>query len=199
MNSAKPSILIIDDNRDMGTMVKQGLRKSYEVDYAADGYTAQQLISANRYQLILCDIRMPFLNGLTLVEEFRKKDIKIPVIFVSAEINDENSKKALHLGAANLVAKPFQMTELKEKIVIAINTNLKDEETNIETDEMARGHIYNQLKTYYYDYEKMIYFIQSHNINLDKILEELEKKEVTGRCMLDDPEFLEGLKEKQSV
>lgn len=195
----KSRILLIDDNEDMGAMVTNGLKKIYDVDFALDGYTAQQLIGRKQYDLILCDIRMPFLNGITLVEEFRKKDINIPVIFVSAEISDEVSKQAFQLGASNLVSKPFQMKELKDKIKAALTANShENDEGDSETSEMTRGHIYNQLKTFYYDYEKMIYFIQANSISLNLIGEELDKKEHTGRCMLDDPNFLLDLKSKKT-
>lgn len=181
----------MDDHEDMNTLISQGLGDEAIVDYAPDGYTAQKLISVKEYDLILCDINMPFMNGLMLIEEFKKKNISIPVIFISGDVNQEVSKQAFKLGAHNILSKPFKLKDLREKIKLAISIETPIEQENTSDQEV--GYLYNLLKSHYYDFEKIMYNVHHYNIPISVIAEELEKKERSGKCLLDDPNYLNML------
>lgn len=184
-------VLLIDDHEDMYTLISCGLEVDCTVDYAPDGFTAQQLVTANDYDLILCDINMPFMNGLMIIEEFKKKNIRIPFIFITGEINQDISKQAFQLGAHNIISKPFKLKTLRDKIKIAVSMSNKVN-NDIPADQEV-GYLYNLLKSHYYDFEKIMYNIQYYNIPLNLIALELEKKERSGKCLLDDPEYILNL------
>lgn len=188
MKITKEQILLIDDNTELASLMSDTLSDEFHLDYAPDGFTAQKMIMRNAYSIILCDINMPFLNGLMLIEEFKKKNITIPFIFISGVIDNEITKQAFQLGASNVVQKPFNLKDLKAKIRLAIS--FYQESVSKDKSEQERGYIYNQLKAFYYDFEKIIYNIQFYNIPLNLVSEELEKKERTGKCLLDDPEYV---------
>ena len=180
----KPKILLVDDNYDFYQIVKISYEDDLDIDYAQDGFTAFQLVRRNQYDLVLCDILMPMLNGLALLNEFKKKHISIPFLFVTGNANDKIIKEAFHAGAYNLIEKPFDKRDLLEKVHLAIKLNKSEKPTEINDQDKA--YIYNTLKTYYYDVDKILRLIKSSNIPVSVIHQELDKKIRTGKCSFDD-------------
>lgn len=194
---SKLSILTIDDEDEVGVLICTALSDLYEVDFAPDGFTAQRLIKAKPYDLILCDIHMPHLNGLAVIEELKKKKLKTPVIFVTGDANEEFAKKAFELGAVNLIEKPFSVAELRKKVSRAISDSFQKVQEEDDGQELA--YVCNLLKMHYYDFEKMIYAIQRHRIPLATVIAEVQKKERTGSCILDDENYIQLLTDDQSA
>ncbi len=184
LDEIRPYFLLVDDDYDFAQFIERVLAKSYLLDYAPDGYTAFQMLFQNDYQLVLCDINMPYIGGLTLLEEMHSRNIKIPLIFISGYIDEETTREALRKGAYNVVEKPFQMDELVQKIEMAIQLDSNNQIESVEDQE--RAHVYNRLKTYYYDIQNLLYFIKFHNISLSEVMKELDIKERTGKCIFDD-------------
>lgn len=180
----RPSVLVIDDDYDFFEMLNAILKNKFDFDYAPDGFTAFKVLAKNRYDCIVSDINMPFINGLTLLKELKHKRIVTPVILISGNISDEVNIEALRPGAYNIVEKPFDETELEAKVLAAI----KLAQTNdIETcDEHEKAYIYNALKTYYYDVDRILAKIAKYGVPMSFISQELVKKEETGKCLLDD-------------
>ena len=185
-------VLIVDDNYDMKALITEGIKEEFDADYVPDGFSAQKLLLAKNYSLILCDIHMPFMNGFTLVEELKNKAIKTPIIFISGEITHETSLKAFHLGVHNILQKPFKLKTLREKIKAAIiETQIEDDKPQLGEQQIA--YLYDRLKSHYYDYEEIIYHIKNKGISMEAVLKEIEKKERLGKCLLDDDESRESL------
>lgn len=186
----KPYVLVIDDDEPIHELISASLSKTCNIDHASDAFEAQKKVNSRRYQLLICDVKMPMISGLILVEEFQKKQVSVPVIFISGEINHEISKQALSLGAFNILTKPFSLEDLQSKVADALLLS-KELETSPgeEPHNQELGYYYNLLKPHYYDCDKIIYYLQSQNIPLSTIIEELNKKEMSGTCMFDDPEL----------
>ncbi len=184
--------LVIDDNYDIFSIIQAGLAKRFECVYAADAFTAQEIFSAQSFDLVLCDIRMPHMDGFQLVEELQKKLIKIPIIFVSGLIDSDTVRQAFRLGASNIVSKPIDMNELMQKATTSLSLRAQRREDAQESDQ-EWGYIYNLLKAHYYDIQGILYQIQLHRIPMDIIKDELDKKERIGKCFLDDPENIKFL------
>ena len=183
--------LIIDAHLDFASMAQTGIYEFFDSDIAPDAFSAQQLLSQKKYNIIVSDIQMPVINGLDLAAELRKKLINIPTIFVTGDVTPEISRQALQIGAANLLQKPLNFKELVEKMQLAIEIS-KDKNEESSTDHEL-GYIYNLLKTHYYDIQEILYQIQYYHVPISVVKEELDKKERIGKCHLDDPENIKFL------
>ncbi len=111
------NIMIIDDDVYIGNMLEEALTKEgYGVSRAYSGTEALLLLSNHRPQLILLDLMLPGLSG----EEILPKLAVIPVIIVSAKV-DVNDKVGLLMGgAADYIAKPFDMKELLARVAVQL-------------------------------------------------------------------------------
>lgn len=183
-NSSKKKVLFIDDNYDYYVVVKSSIGDLFHMDYAPDGFSAIHMVKKEHYDLILCDIYMPYIDGIKLLAEFSRKHLNIPFIMISGNIEEKVSRDALHAGAYNLMEKPIKIDELLIKIEKAIELHKSEKISSIEDQEKA--HIYNTLKMYYYDVEKIWLSIQHFQIPFSCVQEELDKKNRTGKCIFDD-------------
>lgn len=190
--NAQARCLVIDDNYDIFSIIQAGMASRFECVYAADAFAAHELISSQTFDLVLCDIRMPHMDGFQLVEELQKKLIKVPVIFVSGLLDAESVRRAFHLGAANVIAKPIDFDELLAKAAKALELRAKRREEE-PTSDQEWGYIYNLLKSHYYDIQAIVHQIQLYRIPMSVIKDELDKKERIGKCFLDDIENIKFL------
>ncbi|MFW7380157.1 MAG: response regulator [Oligoflexus sp.] len=191
MAHEKKRCLLIDDNIEFASMLETALKNQYEVESVADAFTAHQLISNQKFDIILCDIQMPFMGGIELASQLRKKMVPTPVIFITGDANPEVTQKAFEVGAANILQKPFDLKDIFSKMEVAIRITTKQEAEQSTNHEL--GYIYNLLKTHYYDIQDILYQIQYYRVPLSVVKEELDKKERMGRCHLDDPENIKFL------
>lgn len=184
-------ILLVDDDYNFYNLLSESIADNIDLDYSPDGFTAFKKLSKKSYDCIVCDVKMPLMDGVTLLEELHKKRYNIPVVLISGDMNAEISKEALRAGAYNVLEKPFPMNELEIKIQTAID--LHAEEDIAEVDEQEKAHIYNTLKSFYYDIEKVMGAVNKYQIPLSFVKTELEKKAAHGKCLLDDLSSLKYL------
>ncbi|MBI2602189.1 MAG: response regulator [Deltaproteobacteria bacterium] len=180
----KRRLLLVDDNYDFFKMIKLGLGEQADLDYAPDGFSALHMVKKENYDVVICDVFMPYLDGLKLIGEFNKKHLNIPFILVTGNLEDQLASDALHAGAYNILEKPFELKELMEKVELAIS--LHESEKVASLSEQEKAHIYNMLKMFYYDVEKIMLSIQHFQIPVSGIQKEIEKKKLTGKCIFDD-------------
>lgn len=115
MNSSA-NILIADDEAKMRDLVKMYLvRDGYKVSEAADGEQALSLLSNNTFDLVILDIMMPKIDGLTVCKEIRKS-LDIPVIMLTARGEEIDRVIGFELGADDYVVKPFSPRELVARV-----------------------------------------------------------------------------------
>ena len=118
------NILIVDDDSELLNQLKGSLeRKQYRVETAEDGDTALDKVFDNVYDLILLDIMLPRLDGLSVLKEIRKADINVPVLMLTARGDVEDRVKGLDNGADDYLAKPFSMSELMARIRAILRRN----------------------------------------------------------------------------
>lgn len=104
-------ILIVEDDRAISRLIESNLRVAgYETHCAMDGRQALEAIGMQAFDLALCDIMLPELDGFELLPFMRKKEI--PVIYVSAKADVESRVQGLRLGAEDYLVKPFDILEL---------------------------------------------------------------------------------------
>lgn len=117
-------ILIIDDSKLIHKMFEVMLR-SHRLVHAEDGIDGiRRLAEHADVELIVLDINMPRMDGLEFLREVKKDEAlsTIPVVVVSTEGKDEDTERAMELGASAYVTKPFQSESILE-IVSRLTTN----------------------------------------------------------------------------
>ncbi|MCQ2506220.1 MAG: response regulator [Lachnospiraceae bacterium] len=118
-------ILIVDDDMMNIKMVKRALGiGAYTLYEATSGMKALETMQAVDFDLIILDIKMPVMDGIQVFEVMKKnKNLKdIPVIFLTAQNDIKDIKKALMLGAANYIVKPFLPMDLMSRVKEVLKT-----------------------------------------------------------------------------
>lgn len=106
-------LLIIDDEENMRHMLSAMLsRKGYSLAAAPDGVTALEMMAAEQYDFVLCDIKMPNMDGLTFLEKALAMNETATIIMMSAYGTIDTAVKAMKLGAYDYISKPFKADEI---------------------------------------------------------------------------------------
>ena len=107
------TILVIDDEENMRHFLKSLLAKEgYEVFLAADGFEGLQLIEEQIFDIILCDIRMPRMDGLEFLKNLQSKNSAATIITMSAYGTLDLAIETMQLGAYDYISKPFKPPEI---------------------------------------------------------------------------------------
>ncbi|WP_299729706.1 PAS domain-containing hybrid sensor histidine kinase/response regulator [uncultured Endozoicomonas sp.] len=117
ISATKGKILVVDDSQTNRNMLVKALEsRSYSVDAAADGVKALELFHANRYEVILMDLRMPVMDGFeaarSILAVSGQKTVNI--IAVSASVTDSTQMKITEYGFASFISKPIRFDQLFE-------------------------------------------------------------------------------------
>lgn len=114
----KPTVLIVDDLKDMCEFLSDNLSEEFEVLTASNGVEALSVMKDNDVNLIVSDVMMPEMDGMELCRRV-KSDLKyshIPVILLTARAAEESKVEGLELGADDYLTKPFNFNVLKLRI-----------------------------------------------------------------------------------
>src|SRR5438477_8647922 len=115
-------ILLVEDSASMrsylSNIIENGTEDGVEIVEAANGFEALKLLPHHKFEAILTDINMPDINGLELVSFLKNHPIykAIPIMVISTESTAEDRKRAAALGAEEYLAKPFETSELIDKL-----------------------------------------------------------------------------------
>lgn len=110
------TILVVDDNREIVYSISELLKyEGYNIVKAYDGMEALEAVEANKIDLILLDVMMPRLNGLSALMKLREHH-KIPVIILSAKTEESDKVSGLVLGADDYISKPYNSAELIARV-----------------------------------------------------------------------------------
>ncbi len=121
----KNHILIVDDDDRIRDLLKDYLSEnSYIVSTAENADQAKEKLNYLKFDIIILDVMMPGQNGYELTKDI-KKQIKVPIILLTAKGEVENRIKGLELGADDYIGKPFEPKELLLRIKNIINKNMK--------------------------------------------------------------------------
>ncbi len=112
----KQMILVVDDDREIVKVLSRLLElEGYQVCSARDGMEALEILTGRKIHLILLDVMMPRLDGLSTLMEIRRRQ-NIPVIILSAKTEESDKVLGLSMGADDYVSKPFQTAELMARV-----------------------------------------------------------------------------------
>jgi two-component system response regulator TctD len=110
-------ILIVEDNRELAAWLGKALRQAqYAVDIAYDGEDAEHMLKIAGYAVVILDLSLPKLDGLTLLKRLRQSGSKVPVIILTANASLGGRVAGLDSGADDYLAKPFEIAELEARI-----------------------------------------------------------------------------------
>lgn len=110
------NILVVDDEQDLRYLLEIELTKSnHSVTCAADGLLALELIRDQSFDMVICDIMMPRLDGLNLLRQIRQFTM-VPFLFLTARGEEMDKVLGFGLGADDYLVKPFAMAELLARV-----------------------------------------------------------------------------------
>lgn len=124
----KTKILLVEDDSSLGFVIKDNLEENgYEVFFSPDGEGGWQLFMRNNIDLCLLDIMLPKRDGLSLAKQIRKKNLDVPILFLTAKSMDEDRIAGFKAGGDDYITKPFNMEELLLRIEVFLKRTLKEE------------------------------------------------------------------------
>lgn len=124
-NQNKYSILVVDDDKNIGKMIEINLRKAkeYQVDTATSGEACLKYLSDDLPDLVLLDIQMPGIDGIETLKRIRDFEPRIPVVMMSAHGTIEKAVESMKLGAYDFITKPFASDRLLVTVKNALMTS----------------------------------------------------------------------------
>jgi two-component system alkaline phosphatase synthesis response regulator PhoP len=126
MAEAKPNILVVEDEANLHEALKLNLEmEGYEVTSAYDGTEALQKIGSAYFDLIIMDIMLPDLDGISITENLRVHNNDVPVLMLSAKNAPADKVLGLKKGADDYLTKPFNLEELLLRVAKLIEKNKK--------------------------------------------------------------------------
>jgi excisionase family DNA binding protein len=105
-----PRVLVVDDEATIRDLLSKTLALAeYEVDLAPDGRTALERLRMIPYDLLITDLKMPGVDGLSVIREARRLKADLPVIIITGFSNEASAIEAVNLGVSGYLTKPFRV------------------------------------------------------------------------------------------
>ncbi|MGZ3866153.1 MAG: sigma-54-dependent transcriptional regulator [Bacteroidia bacterium] len=135
-----PKVLIIDDEKS----IRRSLREIFEfekftVDEAEDGQAGLAKITSEQYDLVLCDVKMPKLDGLELLQKLMNEGIEIPLVMMSGHGNIDTAVEAVKKGAYDFLTKPVDLNRLLVTVRNAMDKQHLVSETKTLRKKVSKG------------------------------------------------------------
>jgi len=125
-------ILVVDDEKSIRNTLKEILEyEKHKVEVAENGLVALEMIDKNKFDVVLCDIKMPEMDGTEVLEKISEKNIDIPIIMISGHGNIDTAVESIKKGAYDFIEKPLDLNRLLVTIKNAVEKVDLVEETKI--------------------------------------------------------------------
>lgn len=123
-------ILIIDDERSIRSTLKEILEfEKFTVDLAEDGPSGLKKLTENRYDVALCDIKMPLMDGMELLQKAQEAGVETPIVMISGHGNIETAVEAIKIGAYDFIEKPLDLNRTLVTLRNALDRSSLEAET----------------------------------------------------------------------
>ncbi len=142
-------VLVVEDEHKIANALKQGLeQENFTVDVMYDGTSGYDMASSEEYDLIILDRLLPGMDGVTVAQNLRKKQIHTPILMLTAKGQIEDRVEGLDSGADDYMVKPFAFSELiariraisrRPKVTIQTLLTVSDVTLDTKTFEVKRG------------------------------------------------------------
>jgi len=111
--STRQRVLVVDDEASIRDLLSKTLALAeYDVDTAPDGTTALDRMRAYNYDLLIADLKMPGMDGLTLIRQAKRIKADLPVIIITGFSTESSAIEAVNLGVAGYLTKPFRVPQV---------------------------------------------------------------------------------------
>jgi excisionase family DNA binding protein len=108
--AGRPRVLVVDDEATIRDLLSKTLALAeYDVDLAPDGRAALDRLRMIPYDLLITDLKMPGVDGLTVIREARRLKADLPVIIITGFSNEASAIEAVNLGVSGYLTKPFRV------------------------------------------------------------------------------------------
>ncbi|MCK1247329.1 response regulator transcription factor [Streptococcus uberis] len=168
-------LLLVEDDLSLSNSIFDFLDDFADVMQVFDGEEGLYEAESGVYDLILLDLMLPEKNGFQVLKELREKDIKTPVLIMTAKETIDDKGHGFELGADDYLTKPFYLEELKMRILALLKRSGKFNNNlirygNIQVDTDRNMVTVNQenIELLGKEYELLIYFLQNQNVILPK-------------------------------
>ena len=129
MEIKRPSILLVEDEENLHDTLKLNLEiEGYEVTSAYNGTQALKAVENEYFDLIIMDVMMPEIDGITVTETIRLQQIESPILILSAKNTGTDRVLGLKKGADDYLTKPFNLEELILRVGILVKRSLKGDD-----------------------------------------------------------------------
>jgi two-component system OmpR family response regulator len=110
-------LLLIEDDPKIASFIEKGMKEAgFTVDHSTDGRSGLHLALSRTYDTAIIDIMLPELDGLSVIEELRRRKINLPVIILSAKRSVDDRVKGFQTGSDDYLTKPFAFSELLARV-----------------------------------------------------------------------------------
>jgi len=131
-------ILIVEDEKKIAAFIKRGLKEAgYSVDVANDGEQGYYLASSEEYDLIILDVMLPKMDGVTLCKKLREKKGAVPVLMLTAKNSVIDKVTGLDSGANDYLTKPFAFEEFLARVRALLRTAGSAQSVKLETGDLV--------------------------------------------------------------
>lgn len=131
-------ILVVEDEKKIAEFLRKGLKaESYAVDVAADGEEGHFLAGTQDYDLIILDLRLPKMDGITLCRTLRAEGSVVPVLMLTARDTVKDKVLGLDSGADGYLTKPFDFEELLARVRALLRKRGAAEPTRLQVDDLV--------------------------------------------------------------
>jgi excisionase family DNA binding protein len=111
--ATRPRVLVVDDEASIRDLLQKTLALAeYEVDVAAGGRSALDRMRLYSYDLLIVDLKMPGMDGLTVIREAKRYKTNLPVIIITGFSTESSAIEAVNLGVAGYLTKPFRVPQV---------------------------------------------------------------------------------------
>ena len=137
-----PKILVIDDEKSIRNTLREILEyEKFEVDEAADGKEGLELVNKTKYDVILCDIKMPKMDGIETLEKILDISCETSVVMISGHGTIETAVEAIKKGAYDYISKPLDLNRLLVTIRNAMNQSSLITETRALKKKISKSYV----------------------------------------------------------
>jgi excisionase family DNA binding protein len=111
--ATRPRVLVVDDEASIRDLLAKTLALAeYDVDVAPDGRSALERMRLYPYDLLIADLKMPGMDGLTVIREAKRYKADLPVIIITGFSTESSAIEAVNLGVAGYLTKPFRVPQV---------------------------------------------------------------------------------------
>ncbi len=150
----KARILLLEDDANLGLIVQEHLQfHDFDVRLCADGLIGMEAYMEADFDLCLVDVMMPNKDGFSFAREVRARDLKIPIIFLTAKSLKEDKIEGFKIGGDDYITKPFSVEELLLRIKAVLKRSMG---TGLSGSDIAEAQTEFDIGSYSFDYHRQI-------------------------------------------